>query len=110
PNPIPSKGIFQLDVDSDIWQDGLEELSASTPRWLADESVHKGIRLMLEVDRCNEEERRLSRERAIMQEWFSMEWLSVKSALENLDEYYKYHLHAYRDSIVAVYVKWEAKV
>ncbi|KIN92697.1 hypothetical protein M404DRAFT_172806, partial [Pisolithus tinctorius Marx 270] len=62
PNPIPSKGIFQLDVDSDIWQDGLEDLSASTPHWLADESVCKGIRLMLEVDHCNEEERRLSRE------------------------------------------------
>ncbi|KIN95987.1 hypothetical protein M404DRAFT_94043, partial [Pisolithus tinctorius Marx 270] len=79
PNPIPSKGIFQLDVDSDIWQGGLEELSASTPCWLADESVHKGIRLMLEVDHCNEEERRLSREQSIIWEWFSMEWLSVKS-------------------------------
>ena len=63
PPSIPSKGIFQLDVDSDIWQDvGLEECHPAPPCWLADESVHKGIRVMLEVDHCNEEERRLSRE------------------------------------------------
>ncbi|KAI6098181.1 hypothetical protein F5141DRAFT_1190810 [Pisolithus sp. B1] len=53
PCPIPSKGIFQLDVDSDIWQDvGLGEGHPETPCWLADEAV----------DCCNEEERRLSRE------------------------------------------------
>ncbi|KAI6039435.1 hypothetical protein EDC04DRAFT_2867975 [Pisolithus marmoratus] len=63
PLPIPTKGIFQLDVDSDIWQDGGPgEGSSEIPHWLADADVHKGIRLMLEVDHCNEEERRLSRE------------------------------------------------
>ena len=87
PHPIPSKGIFQLDVDSDIWQDvGLEEPCANTPQWLANEGVRKGIRLMLEVDRCNEEERRLSRERSVLQEWFAMEWLSVQNALKNAGE------------------------
>ena len=87
PQPIPSKGIFQLDVDSDIWQDvGLEEPCANPPQWLANESVRKGIRLMLEVDRCNEEERRLSRERSVLQEWFAMEWLSVQNALKNAGE------------------------
>ncbi|KAI6095316.1 hypothetical protein F5141DRAFT_1191368 [Pisolithus sp. B1] len=61
PTPMPSKGIFQLDVDSDIWQDvGLGECHPDPPQWLADESVCKGIKLMLEIDRCNEEERRLS--------------------------------------------------
>ncbi|KIK14004.1 hypothetical protein PISMIDRAFT_117801 [Pisolithus microcarpus 441] len=40
PCPIPSKGIFQLDVDSDIWQDvGLGEGHPDTPHWLADEAV-----------------------------------------------------------------------
>ncbi|KAI6112337.1 hypothetical protein EDD17DRAFT_1491472, partial [Pisolithus thermaeus] len=51
--------------------------------WLADEAVCKGIRLMLEVDRCNEEERRLSREWSVLQEWFSMEWKSLHRALQN---------------------------
>lgn len=54
-----------------------------------------------------------------------MEWLSVKTALENagesrcyfhhiisqqLDECYKYYLQKHRDSLVAAYVKWEAKI
>ncbi|KAI6167670.1 hypothetical protein EDD17DRAFT_1773287 [Pisolithus thermaeus] len=82
--PIPTKGIFQLDVDSNIWQDCEPgEGSSEPPQWLADEAVRKGIRLMLEVDHCNEEERRLSRERSVLQEWFSMEWKSLHRALEN---------------------------
>ncbi|KAI6147073.1 hypothetical protein BKA82DRAFT_4330010 [Pisolithus tinctorius] len=98
PFPIPPKGIFQLEVDSDIWQDvGLAEGCANPPSWLADEAVRKGIRLMLEVDRCNEEERRLSRER-------------VQVTLEHADKSYKYHLQSLRDNLVAVYVNWEAKV
>ncbi|KIK24182.1 hypothetical protein PISMIDRAFT_42500, partial [Pisolithus microcarpus 441] len=84
PLPIPTKGIFQLDVDSDIWQDsGSGEGSSEPPNWLADAGVHKGIRLMLEVDRCNEDERRLSREWSVLQEWFSMEWQNLQRALEN---------------------------
>ncbi|KAI6111089.1 hypothetical protein F5141DRAFT_1188346 [Pisolithus sp. B1] len=68
PCPIPSKGIFQLDVDSDIWQDvGLGEGHPDTPCWLADEAV----------DHCNEEERRLSRE------WFALEWqVTIKKVQE----------------------------
>ncbi|KAI6147869.1 hypothetical protein BKA82DRAFT_4329896 [Pisolithus tinctorius] len=88
PFPIPPKGIFQLEVDSDIWQDvGLAEGCANPPSWLADEAVHKGIRLMLEVDRCNEEERRLSREQSALQEWFSVEWQSVQVTLEHAGEF-----------------------
>ncbi|KAI6023439.1 hypothetical protein EDC04DRAFT_2869568 [Pisolithus marmoratus] len=84
PLPIPTKGIFQLDVDSDIWQDGGPgEGSSEIPHWLADADVHKGIRLMLEVDCCNEEERTLSREQSALQEWFAAEWQSLQGALEN---------------------------
>ena len=126
PTPIPSKGVFQLDIDSDIWQDiGLEGCYPDPPRWLADEDVRKGIRLMLEIDHCNEEERRLSRERSVLQEWFSVEWLKVQTSLENagekkspiadtisqqLDECYKYHLKTHKDKLLAVYINWEAKV
>ncbi|KAI6144076.1 hypothetical protein BKA82DRAFT_4017270 [Pisolithus tinctorius] len=70
----------------------------------------KGIRLMLEVDHCNEEERRLSREWSALQEWFSVEWQSVQVTLEHADKSYKYHLQSLRDNLVAVYVNWEAKV
>ncbi|KAI6127057.1 hypothetical protein F5141DRAFT_1186285 [Pisolithus sp. B1] len=75
---IPTKGIFQLDVDSDIWQDCEPgEGSSEPPQWLADDAVHKGIRLM-----------RLSREQSVLQEWFSMEWKSLHRALENEVAYY----------------------
>ncbi|KAI6010248.1 hypothetical protein BKA83DRAFT_4467559 [Pisolithus microcarpus] len=77
PTPIPSKGIFQLDVD----------MPPDPPWWLADESVCRGIKLMLEIDRCNEEERRLSRERSVLQEWLSVEWLSIQTALEEAGGY-----------------------
>ncbi|KAI6016342.1 hypothetical protein BKA83DRAFT_4128954 [Pisolithus microcarpus] len=111
PLPIPTKGIFQLDVDSDIWQDsGSGEGSSEPPNWLADAGVHKGIRLMLEVDQCNEEERRLSREQSVLQEWFSMEWQNLQRALENAAEYYKYHLQLHSHTLLAVYLDWEAKV
>ena len=126
PLPIPSKGIFELDVDSDIWHDvGLEGCSIEPPRWLADEGVRKGIRLMLEIDRCNEEEKRLSRECTILQKWFSIEWKSVNAALggageyghyfhsiilQYLDKCYEHQLNTYRHSLMEVYVMWEAKI
>ncbi|KAI6000227.1 hypothetical protein EDC04DRAFT_2908877 [Pisolithus marmoratus] len=89
PLPIPTKGIFQLDLDSDIWQDGHQ----------ADE-----------VDHYNEEERRFSREQSALQEWFTVEWQSLQGALENAAEYYKYHLQAHRHTLLAVYVDWEGMV
>ncbi|KAI6108097.1 hypothetical protein F5141DRAFT_1189102 [Pisolithus sp. B1] len=92
PLPMPSEGLFQLDVDSDIWQDvGLGEGHPDPPKWLADEDVHKGIRLMLE-------------------EWFAVEWGCVEAALEDADEHYIYHLQVHKRRLVAVYVKWEAMV
>ncbi|KAI6014605.1 hypothetical protein BKA83DRAFT_4005707, partial [Pisolithus microcarpus] len=100
-----------LDVDSSIWQDvGLGEGNPDPPQWLADEDVCKGIRLMLEVDCCNEEEGRLSREWSILQEWFAVEWCHVQVALANADEHYIYHLQAHKSRLVAVYVRWEAMV
>ncbi|KAI6102145.1 hypothetical protein F5141DRAFT_1217724 [Pisolithus sp. B1] len=65
---------------------------------------------MLEIDQCNEEERRLSRERSVLQEWFSKEWQSLQKALEDTAENNKYHLQLHRHTLQAVYVDWEANV
>ncbi|KAG1854229.1 hypothetical protein F4604DRAFT_1883345 [Suillus subluteus] len=55
PHIIPCDGIFQLDVDDDIWQDiGLDNNTLNPPAWLSDDMVRNGIRLQLEVDRSNE--------------------------------------------------------
>ncbi|KIJ59145.1 hypothetical protein HYDPIDRAFT_33444 [Hydnomerulius pinastri MD-312] len=57
PHYIPREGLFELDVDDDIWQDvGLVDDEVDPPAWLADDRVRAGIRDLLERDRCEEEE------------------------------------------------------
>jgi hypothetical protein len=78
PHLIPHQGIFDLNVDDDIWQDvGLMDNEVDPPSWLADEAVRSGIHHMLERDRCLEEEERLCRERCHIQEYLSLEWDTV---------------------------------
>jgi hypothetical protein len=85
PQPIEKEGLFKLDVDDEIWQDvGLEDdTEGPVPRWLGDESVRKGIKLMLLLDRCKEEEARLRKERRSMQEWMREEWACLQAAIGN---------------------------
>lgn len=84
PTKISRDGLFRLDVDDDIWQDiGLEEDNGdhnSIPLWLGDDQVREGIRARLELDRCLEEEVRLSKERCSMQEWMMEEWCVAEGA------------------------------
>ncbi|KAF8834234.1 hypothetical protein BDN67DRAFT_992712 [Paxillus ammoniavirescens] len=75
PHYIPREGLFELDVDDDIWQDvGLTGGEAEPPAWLADDKVRMGIRDLLEKDQCIEEEMRLRREHCNLQEWCQVEW------------------------------------
>ena len=89
PKPIPREGLFNLDVDDDIWQDvGLDDpeeasdgiLMPSVPRWLGDESVRVGIAAMLKLDRCHEEERRLEQELEAAWGWGRIEWQAIEVA------------------------------
>ncbi|KII83755.1 hypothetical protein PLICRDRAFT_180102 [Plicaturopsis crispa FD-325 SS-3] len=86
PTKISRDGLFRLDVDDDIWQDiGLEEDNGDRngiPLWLGDDQVREGIRARLELDRCLEEEARLSKERCSMQEWMMEEWCVSEGAHE----------------------------
>ncbi|KAG1863192.1 hypothetical protein DFJ58DRAFT_656519, partial [Suillus subalutaceus] len=55
PNPISPTGIFDLNIDADIWQDiRLNDVVLEPPDWLADEVTRAVIKLLLEIDRCNE--------------------------------------------------------
>ncbi|KAK7461154.1 hypothetical protein VKT23_009081 [Stygiomarasmius scandens] len=87
PQPIDISKLFNLDVDDEIWQDiGLNYDEANDqgtlPQpWLADENVQKGIRAMLELDRCEEEEERLAVERKAMRTWFEEEWEVIITAM-----------------------------
>lgn len=95
PQLISHDGIFQLDVDDEIWQDiGLEDGTADPPRWLSDQNVRQGICLLLDLDRCLEEEGRLKREHCIMQEYMIMQWTALQRARELAGELLvRYFLH-----------------
>ncbi|KZV78159.1 hypothetical protein EXIGLDRAFT_634522 [Exidia glandulosa HHB12029] len=65
PRRLDTRKLFQLDVDDDIWQEdpglGPQDEDA-LPRWQVDEDVRRGIRALLEVERCREERERLTAE------------------------------------------------
>lgn len=87
PRLIDRDKLFSLDVDEAIWDDDDHDES-ETALWQCNEEVRRGIRLMLQYDRCIEEERQLRRERTAMQEWFVEEWQSTQKALDTVGEYF----------------------
>ncbi|KAK7006713.1 hypothetical protein R3P38DRAFT_3325968 [Favolaschia claudopus] len=89
PAPIDPKAIWGLDVDDEIWQDvGLDEEDDDTepPLWLKDDTVRSGIRAMLELDRCEEEEVRIFHECRALRYWLAEEWEVVASAMAEADD------------------------
>lgn len=89
PIPIPTKNLFDLDVDSIVWRnDDLQDASegGEVPRWLGDENVRRGIPAFLEVKRCNEELCRLAKERTTLQRWFRQTWQQTSAALSHTCE------------------------
>ncbi|KAI6018346.1 hypothetical protein EDC04DRAFT_2869985 [Pisolithus marmoratus] len=63
---IPRDSLFKLDVDDDIWQDVSLGDDAD-----AEDKVRSGIRSLLELRRCEEEERCLLKEKQALVLWFS---------------------------------------
>ncbi|KAG1864094.1 hypothetical protein C8R48DRAFT_570903, partial [Suillus tomentosus] len=110
---LNSDGIFQLNVDDNIWQDiGLDDATINPPAWLSDEAVRNSIRLQLEVDRCFEEEARLMREQSVMQEWMFTEQEGIQDALSNAveDVVLTFHLTSCKDELANICVTWRRKV
>ena len=83
PQYISKDGLFKLDVNNDIWQDvGLDDdMEGPILDWLGDENVCTGIKNLLELDRCQEEEHRLRMERCAMQEWMMEEWTCLDATI-----------------------------
>ncbi|TDL19236.1 hypothetical protein BD410DRAFT_900284 [Rickenella mellea] len=80
PQPLSlNLGILRLDdtLMQDVW---IDTSVATGPRWMVDPAVRKGIRAMLELDRCVEERRRLGREADNLLRWFTDELTALEIA------------------------------
>ena len=99
PRLMDREGLFSLDVDDEIWQDiGLsnEEFELAEEEqsgWLVDDRIRGGIKYLLQLDRCMEEETRLQFERCTMQEWMLEEWRCVKAQMEMCSKSTMCHLN-----------------
>ncbi|KAG1859391.1 hypothetical protein C8R48DRAFT_748596 [Suillus tomentosus] len=90
PNPISPAGIFDLHIDADIWQDiRLDDDVLEPPDWLADEATRAAIKLVLEIDRCNEEESRVKVEHCALQEWAIVEWDALQRARAHASTFFR---------------------
>ncbi|THV02106.1 hypothetical protein K435DRAFT_853082 [Dendrothele bispora CBS 962.96] len=109
PKKIERQSLFELDVDEEIWQDvGLDEDAENPPLWLCNEEVRRGIRAVLELDRCDEENSRLRAQRKALQEWFMDEWYTSEAALEQTRASGLQHqLKLHRKSLLTMYAHWE---
>ncbi|KAJ7477637.1 hypothetical protein FB451DRAFT_1396593 [Mycena latifolia] len=108
PLPVPSKGLYQLDVDDVIWQDlGLDDQEGTPPRWLSDDNVRSGIHALLQKDQCEEEAPRLKRERKHLQIWFATEWQAVEQAISLSEGAIKYQFQLRRKELIQLCVLWK---
>ncbi|KAJ3710062.1 hypothetical protein DFJ43DRAFT_1162295 [Lentinula guzmanii] len=99
PQPIPTKGLFNLDIDDVIWEDvGLDEDDEEVPPpWMCD-------------DKCDEDFRRLRHELRSMQEWMTEEWKVITETIELLEENddpgLLHQLHERREHLLHLCVIW----
>ncbi|KAJ7114460.1 hypothetical protein C8R44DRAFT_881299 [Mycena epipterygia] len=111
PLPVPSKGLYQLDVDDVIWQDlGLNGDEGTPPMWLSNDKVRAGIRAMLQKDRCAEEAPRLLREHGHLRTWFSIEWKALCAAIEAASGAVRYQFELRRDALIQLCVLWKSSL
>ncbi|KAF9070196.1 hypothetical protein BDP27DRAFT_1362776 [Rhodocollybia butyracea] len=86
PLKIEMEGLFDLDVDNNIWLDiglGYEEEDETVhPLWLSNDMVRKAIHALLDRDRCHEDWVRILAERNTMEEWFNKEWRVVHASMD----------------------------
>ncbi|KAJ7496475.1 hypothetical protein FB451DRAFT_1162624 [Mycena latifolia] len=109
PERIETKALYALDVDDAIWQDaglqGDEEVEVLL--WLSSDTVRSGIRAMLELDRANEEDKILAKERQALRAWFAEEWTIVNVAMDRAEnEESRYQLFFRRERLLRLCATW----
>ena len=68
----------------DIWITPLSPNEAK-PLWLVDPDIRRGIRALLKLDRCQEEQRRLVKEADNLCRWYGRMLVSVETLLRLSD-------------------------
>ncbi|KAJ7726072.1 hypothetical protein B0H14DRAFT_2641184 [Mycena olivaceomarginata] len=112
PLPIPPKGLWQLEVDDviflDVGLDDADDNDGEPPPWLCDEQVRVGIKGMLQLDRCDEEDAWLWRETMALRVWFGEEWQLSREVIERAESAVdKYHLQLHQDKLVHLCATWD---
>ncbi|KAL1697872.1 hypothetical protein EV121DRAFT_274797, partial [Schizophyllum commune] len=118
---LPRTGVFDLDVDSEIWfplRARIEDDSGSPPAWLAKEDVRKGIQGMLNRQRCMEEETRLKHETRNLRTWFAEEWRAVHKLAETLNSFtgdkaqpeVLHEVEQRKLRLLRLYARWDGKL
>ncbi|KAJ6581299.1 hypothetical protein B0H19DRAFT_1251527 [Mycena capillaripes] len=101
----------------EIWQDvGLDDVydEQEPPLWLKTEQVRNGIKGMLKLDRCTEEEPRVFHECRALRYWLVEEWDAVSSAMTATDKQNNagvvYQLKLRRKELCQLCATWKAAI
>ncbi|KAK6972164.1 hypothetical protein R3P38DRAFT_3207371 [Favolaschia claudopus] len=110
PSEIPPGGLWKLDVDDVVFQDIAfdDDEAEAPPLWLSDDNVRDGIKALLELDRCDEEDARLLREKIAMREWFAEEWEVIQRAVDSAEsDVDKYHFKLHQTKLLRLCSVWD---
>ncbi|KAF8178009.1 hypothetical protein BJ912DRAFT_856565, partial [Pholiota molesta] len=109
PLPLPTK-LADLRDDSSLMEDvWISPLEAKSQPWLDDPSIRSGIRAMIKLDRCLEEQRRLGREADNLCSWFHRELGAVELAIRTPGcSLFGVQLGRYRDHLLHLKTRWSS--
>ncbi|KAK0433323.1 hypothetical protein EV421DRAFT_1997524 [Armillaria borealis] len=111
--PLPrrlSTDLAHLKNDDDLLQDvWIQTATTEVPAWLTDADVRRGIRAMLQLDRCLEERRRLGREADNLLTWFERELIALEISFKTVETNspFIFSLQRRRERIQALQHKWK---
>jgi len=100
PSPLPTK-LAELRNDQSLLEDvWISPSVGEIPRWLEDVDVREGIRAVLKIDQCLEEQRRLGIEADNMCRWFSHELCAIELAIRQPESKSKRNLSAFATNAI----------
>ena len=100
PSPLLTK-LAELRNDQSLLEDvWISPSVREIPWWLEDIDVREGIRAVLKIDQCLEEQRRLGIEADNMCRWFSHELCAIELAIRQPESKSKRNLSAFATNAI----------